>query len=246
MDAQSASDSANVTFLPDGSIFQIFQSQQAFLSSLHQVSLAPAILLAASGIVYLLYGWKIFKVLVVCNALIIGAIFGTHLGLMFNTPNMPLYMAIGGGSLLAMLAWPTMKFAVAIMGALAGSLLGFGVWQYISAATQNAEMARFGWAGALIGLVLLGLLAFILFRVAVISWTAFQGAMMIVAGLVALLLKHQQFQQNVSQALRGNVHLLPLLVGVPAGIGFIFQDAALVKKARKRKRSSSSGASSST
>ncbi|MFW5839978.1 MAG: DUF4203 domain-containing protein, partial [Planctomycetota bacterium] len=226
------------TVVPDGSFFQIFQSQDAFLLSLNQISLAPAILLAASGIVYLLYGWKIFKILVVCNALMFGAIFGTHIGLMFETPNMPLYMAIGGGALLGMLSWPTMKYAVAVMGGLAGALLGFGVWQYVSAATRNVEMARFGWAGALIGLVLLGMLAFILFRVAVIGWTSFQGAMMIVAGLVALLLKHQQFHQNVNQSLQANVHLLPLLIGVPAGIGFIFQDAALVKKSRRRRPSS--------
>ncbi len=231
--------------VPDGSIFEIFRSQSDFIGALEQVSLIPAMLLVASGIVYMLYGWKIFKMLVLINAVLLGAVIGSHLGGLLKTPEMPLYMAIGIGALFAMLAWPTMRYAVSIMGGLAGCLLGYGVWQYIAHATSNLEMTRYGWAGALVGLVFLGLLAFIMFRVAVISWTAFQGAMMSVAGLVALLMKHQTFQANVHSALVGNIHLLPLLVGVPAGIGFIYQDATMVKKSRKKRSSSSSGSSGS-
>jgi hypothetical protein len=220
--------------VPDGSIFEIFRSQSDFIGALEQVSLIPAMLLVASGVVYMLYGWKIFKMLVLINAVLLGAVIGSHLGGLLKTPEMPLYMAIGIGALFAMLAWPTMRYAVSIMGGLAGCLLGYGVWQYIAHATSNLEMTRYGWAGALVGLVFLGLLAFIMFRVAVISWTAFQGAMMSVAG-----------QANVHSALVGNIHLLPLLVGVPAGIGFIYQDATMVKKSRKKRSSSSSGSSGS-
>jgi hypothetical protein len=231
--------------IPNGSLFEIFRSQGNFISALEQVSLLPAVLLVASGIVYMLYGWKIFKMLVVINAILLGAILGSHLGGLLRTPEMPLYMAIGVGALFAMLAWPTMRYAVSIMGGLAGCLLGYGVWQYAAHATDNLEMTRYGWAGALVGLVFLGLLAFIMFRVAVISWTAFQGAMMSVAGLVALLMKHQQFHGDLHAALVSNIHLLPLLVGVPAGIGFIYQDATMVKKTRKKKPAGASSSGSS-
>jgi hypothetical protein len=234
------------TPIPNGGIFAVFRSQSEFISSLEHVEIVPSVLLVVCGVVYMLYGWKIFKALVILNALLLGLVLGSHLGGLLRRPDMPLYMAIGMGALLAMLAWPTMRYAVSIMGALAGSLLGYGIWQYVAHATDNPEMTRYGWAGALVGLVFLGLLAFVVFRVAVISWTSFQGAMMSVAGLVALLLKHHQFHANLQSALLGNVHLLPLLVGVPAGIGFIYQDAKMVKKTRKKKSSSGSSGSSSS
>jgi len=223
------------------SILRLFRSQDDFLSGLSSLSILPAAGLLACGIVYLLYGWKSFKVLVVLNAAVIGVMAGAQLGTLLKQPNMPIYMGIGGGLVLGMLAWPTMKYAVSIMGGLAGSLLGYGIWQYVFHATNKPDLVQHAWAGALMGLIFFGLLAFILFRVAIISWTAFQGAIMSVAGVVAMLLKHNTLGANLNGALTGNIHLLPLIVGVPAGIGFIFQDAALVKKEAKKRKKSSAG-----
>ena len=225
--------------VPGVSLVDVFRSQDSFLASLNSLSIFPALLLAASGVVYLLYGWKVFKGLVIFNALFLGALLGAHLGSLLRNPDMPIYAAIGGGALMAMLAWPTMKYAVCLMGGLAGSLLGFGIWVYAAHATNNVESIRYAWAGAVLGLVVLGLLAFIVFRVTVISWTSFQGAVMVLAGSLALLLKHQQFHESIYRTFSGNVHLLPLLVAVPAGIGFIFQDASAIKKTRKKKPSGS-------
>jgi hypothetical protein len=221
---------------PDVGVFDQFLSQQRYVDTLASTSWLPAILLVACGLVYLFQGWKIFKILVLVNAACLGAILGAHLGNMLQGENMPLYVGLGGAALLSVLAYPTMKYMVSVMGGLAGSLLGYGIWRYAVTALGRRELIAHAWAGALIGLIVLGMLAFVIFRLTVISFTSFQGAVMSVSGVVAMLLKHQEISTVLRNALFTNVHLLPLIVGVPAGIGFIYQDAALVKKVRKRRK----------
>jgi len=41
---------------------------------------------------------------------------------------------------------------------------------------------------------------------------------------------------DLQQSLTNEVHLLPLVIGVPTVIGFAFQYSAVVKKAKKKKR----------
>ncbi|HHH76683.1 MAG TPA: DUF4203 domain-containing protein [Phycisphaerae bacterium] len=217
-------------------ILDMFKSQKNFVDGLTELHIVVGIIFAVAGVVYILYGWKVFKTLVILNAAILGAVAGSHLGALIQKPNMVIYMAVAGGLIFATLAWPTMKFAVSIMGALAGSVLGYGVWKYVVHALSKPELTQHAWAGALIGLVVLGMLAFILFRVAIIAWTSFQGSMMCVMGVLSLLLKYDYVADSINDALTSNIHLLPLLVAVPTGFGFIFQDAALLKKEKKKKK----------
>ena len=51
-----------------------------------------------------------------------------------------------------------------------------------------------------------------------------------------MLLKYQPFSSKLETALIENVHLLPLLIVVPAVIGFAFQNVAVAKKARRKKK----------
>ena len=212
-------------------------SQEQLISSLSGLEPLWACLLLACGLVYLVHGWKIFKVLVALNAAILGVVVGVKLaGLAGGGRNMPLFAAVGGGLLLAALAWPLMKYSISLMGGLAGSFLGFGIWQYAAQLAGRPGLLEYAWTGALVGLVTLGLLGFLVFRFVVITFTAFQGSVMTVAGTVGLLLKYDRVAEPVTNAMLNNVHLLPLLVGVPAVIGFAVQNSAAFKKAKKKKK----------
>ncbi|MFB3892468.1 MAG: hypothetical protein ACE15C_10655 [Phycisphaerae bacterium] len=217
-------------------------SQDEFLNHLTAtMGYLQAILFLACGLVYLLYGWKVFKVLVVVNAAILGALVGAWAGGKAGG-NMPIYGGIAGALLLGALSWPLMKYAVSIMGALAGSVLGYGVWNFITRAA-NSTMDKYAWVGALVGLITLGLLGFIIFRATIIAFTTLQGAIMSVSGALGILLKQEWCSSGVSNALRTNPLLLPLLFVVPAVIGFVVQQTSGGKKGGGKKPSGGGGGS---
>ena len=194
-----------------------------------------AMLLFACGLVYMLQGWKIFKILVIANAAVLGALVGAYLGGMLRGANTWLYTGIAGCLLFAILAWPLMKYAVSLMGGLAGSFLGYSLWFYVSHTINRPELMQYAWVGAVIGLITLGLLAFVVLKAVVIIITSCQGSLMTSAGIVALLMKYEPFREGLEMPLRENTHLVALLIGVPALIGIAFQYSAAAAKSSKKK-----------
>ncbi|MHC4294183.1 MAG: hypothetical protein ACYSTL_01205 [Planctomycetota bacterium] len=211
-------------------------SQAEYVNSLSTMNLGLAIVLLAGGIIYLLNGWKTFKILVIVNAAIVGGLLGIQFGRLLGSENMPLFGGVAGTLLFAVLSWPMMKFAVALMGGLAGSFLGYGMWNYVATATRQEAITQYAWAGALIGLITLGLLAFLVFKLVIMVFTSLQGSLMAVSGLLALLMLVETFRVRLEPTLRSNTHLLVLLLGVPAVIGFAFQYTAMYKKTKKKRK----------
>jgi len=210
-------------------------TQEEYVSWLQTMHLGMAMVLFICGLVYLLQGWKIFKMLVIVNAAVLGAFVGSQLDRLLEGENIALFGTVAGGLLFGVLSWPLMKFAVSIMGGLAGSFLGYGAWQYIATAANRPQMSEHAWAGALIGLITLGLLAVVIFRTVVMIFTSIQGSLMTVSGIVALVIRLEMMRTRLLPSLRSNIHLLVLLVGVPAVIGFAFQYAAISKVLKKKK-----------
>ena len=194
-----------------------------------------SVMLVICGVVYLIYGWKTVKVLVAVNAAFVGVLLGCQLGTVLKGQHMPLIGAVAGAILFGALAWPLLKYAVSLMGGLAGSFLGYGLWHYATAVMDKPHLNEHAWVGALIGLLTLGLLAFIVFRLTVVTFTCIQGAVMVVAGLLSLTMKYEPFRVDLHNSLVANKHLLPLLVIVPAVIGFAIQYAKATKKSAKAK-----------
>jgi len=198
-------------------------------------------ILVALGLLYLLQGWKLYKVLVVVNAAALGVLLGWRLGALLRGANAPLFCGIAGGLLCGALAVPGLKYAVSVMGALAGGFLGYGLWCYVARALGQDALTAHGWAGGLIGLVGLGLLALLAGQTVVMIFTAVQGAGMIVTGMLGLLLPREVLPEEHVNLLRGNHHLLPLILAVPAVIGFAVQLAGVAKKAAKKKKAARAG-----
>jgi hypothetical protein len=206
--------------------FPEIPSQNQLVDSLldlahHQYGTLLAMLLFACGLVYMLQGWKIFKILVVANVAVMGAVVGSYLGSKASGPNTWIFTSIAGAMLLGGLAWPLMKYAVSLLGGLIGSFVGYGLWHYVANAIERPDLLQYTWVGALVGLITLGLLAFVILKFVVMFITSLQGAVMGVGGVLAMLLKYMP--DDLEGPLRDNSHLMVVLIGVPAIIGFVFQ-----------------------
>jgi hypothetical protein len=79
------------------------------------------------------------------------------------------------------------------------------------------------WAGGLIGLVVLGMLSFILFKTSVILFTCVQGAVMFVLGASALFMKYTPWSSEAHDAFSHRPILMPLFVVSIAFLGMIWQ-----------------------
>jgi len=177
---------------------------------------APAFLLVLLGVVYLLFGFYLYKALITFNAAALGALIGLIIGQKFNQP---VIGAVLCGFLAAALTWPQMKYAVALMGGLVGGVIGAGIWQSFGLETAYA------WTGAMMGLIFFGLLSFILYRGSIMMYTSFQGSIMLVFGLLALILKYQEIGLPLASKMTVNSFLLPIFVLIPTILGILYQQA---------------------
>ena len=230
--------------LEPGFMAQLFAgqlpTQAQFIQSLDEMGTLQGLLLLAAGLVYMLYGWKVFKTLVIVNAGLVGLIVGHYLGSL-GSGSMRWFGAIAGAVLLAALAWPLMKYAVSVMGAIAGGVLGYGAWSAIAVSLGRQDLIPYAWAGAVMGLIALGLMAFVILQMTVIIFTSLQGAIMAVGGLLSMLMKHETIRQRLVDSFADNPALLPLLYAVPALIGWALQYATILKKAKKKQKAAGGG-----
>lgn len=188
--------------------------QTDLLTWCQQMTPGVAALLIILGIIYLLFGYQIFKGLVLVNAAVVGAYVGANLG---GDGDPATVCAVVGAVAAAAIAWPTMKYAVALMGGFFGALLGASLWRTLILPPDLV------WAGALVGLMSFGLLSFILFRGSVMMYTSLQGAFMMVFGILGLIYQYQQFAADVTKHLKLEPYWLPAAIFIPAVLGLIFQ-----------------------
>ncbi|MEM9416712.1 MAG: hypothetical protein AAGA29_14730 [Planctomycetota bacterium] len=212
-----------------------------------------AIVFMVAGLVCLLNGYKFYKIATVALIVALGAGLGYWFGLAIQAP--PFIVAGCLGLLLAVMAFPLMKFAVALLGGLSGAFMGANLWAgvcrtfdaayktrvdaYEAAGATGADPANsilgkiamntpadMYWIGALVGLLACGILAFALFKISIHLFTSVSGATIAVFGMIALLLSIDSFRGTVADGLSGSALIIPLLVFVPAVIGFVMQEMA--------------------
>ena len=181
------------------------------------MSPGEATILVIGGLVYLAYGWKAFKGLVTLNAAFVGAFVGALLG---HRGGNWIGGACVGAFVAAAIAFPMMKYAVAMMGGVFGALLGASVWRTVGLEPNLA------WAGAMTGLVAFGLLSFIIFRGSVIMYTSLQGSVMLIFGLLGLVFKYQTLAPEVTRHMTLKPFMLPVAILIPALLGLIYQQTA--------------------
>jgi hypothetical protein len=198
-------------------------TREQFVQYLSGLGIVECILLVLLGLVYLLYGYRYFKAMVIVNAAAIGAIIGAMIGVNMHSRNMPLVLGVVGAIVLALASWPLLKTMVGLLAAAAGWFIGYAAWDVIGRSLSNSEMLASHWAGGLIGAIVLGAMTLIAFTHMVMLFTSLQGASMLFSGVAAVLLTQTDLDESVRRGLLSNQYLILTLVGVPALVGFLFQ-----------------------
>ena len=119
---------------------------------------------------------------------------------------------------------------------LAGGFAGYGLWSYAANIADQPTLAEHAWAGGVLGLVTLGLLGLVIHKTVIMIFSSLQGAVMAISGALALLLKPYGMPDRLRERLTENIHLLPLLFGATALLGFSLQYVAATKKAKKKRK----------
>ena len=216
------------------------------IPELAQLGTIWAIVFLVLGMVCLLNGYKFHKALTIGFMVVLGSLLGYWMGLEIHGP--PFVVAGCVGTLLAVMAFPLMKYAIAMLGGLSGAFIGSNLWaglgRVLDAAAadrvaQQGQEAASGqllvkianfmpadmyWIGALIGLVVCGIAAFALSKITIHLFTSVSGSTIAVLGAIALLLSFDLTQETVASELTKSALVIPMLVFVPAAIGFVLQE----------------------
>lgn len=181
-----------------------------------------ALIAVSFGAVYLFYGWRIFKVITVVCFGMLGLFAGMRVGEMMNSANSVLWGGVIGLAVLAAISIPLMKWAVSILGAVAGGIITSAIW-YACGLPQ-----QFLWAGAIIGIIAGGMISFIVFRIAVMLFTSLGGAALIIVGILALLYRYELHQSEKADFIRSLVFnydwFLPVVMIFATFVGMLIQN----------------------
>jgi len=193
--------------------------------------LEAGLLLAPIGLVFLLYGFKLYKWLVSVVFAGIGAAAGMALTSYLGWD--VLLGAIAGALVLGLMAWPLHR---------AGwGLLGGAVFGVVAALLMKTQTPNVTFTAIVAGVAFVGgfVLTLVLMRPLIILVTAVLGAAVLVQGALRLSLIQPSVGDPVMRTLEDKPYLAAILVALPALVGFILQwrdTAAKGKAAAKRKK----------
>ena len=191
--------------------------QADLLAECRNMHAGVAVVLIFAGVIFLLWGFHAFKFLVTLNAVILGAWVGAAVG---NHTGATIPAALIGAFVAAVLTWPLMKYAVAIMGGLIGMAIGMSLWR---TAGLDPEFAA---SGGGMGLIFFGMLSFILFRTSVMMFTSLQGSLMLIFGILGVIYKIQNVDGSVIDTrLTMSPLIMPMAIGIATVCGIIYQNS---------------------
>ncbi|MHC4141457.1 MAG: hypothetical protein ACYSUF_06095 [Planctomycetota bacterium] len=188
------------------------------MGSLASMHIVWASVLVVVGALCVLNGYRWHKYVIVICAFLGGLALGHLLSQQMGQSKIVM-AAIG--LLCAVIATPMLRIAVAVFGGLTGAFIGANAWTAFSA-SPDAHLA-----GAGMGFIALGMLAFIMYRLVIVLFTAIGGAAMVVVGGVTLLLHVPGWETAIEQSLSTHPLLLSLLVAVAAVTGVVLQHSAM-------------------
>ena len=205
-------------------LFNVDEAKLSLYEMISELHWLYAMLLLSVGVVYMLYGWRIFRALVVISFGFIGMFLGMLSADKISTnEHALLWGGVIGMALFAMIAVPLMKWCVSVLGAMAGGILTSGIW--IALDLSDAYLP----AGFIVGFIAGGLISFIMLKVSVMLFTSLGGSLITVTGLLALLYQYDVRVSNPMTFYTYNMILthawfLPLAVIIPTIAGMFVQN----------------------
>ena len=173
------------------------------------------------AVIFILYGWRLFRLLVALNFLYLGMYLGRYAGSQSNQPNIILLCGVLGAIFCLSMTYPFMKYCVAILGGMAGAAIGGALWKGF------AGMDNLILAGALAGMVAGAFLAFSSFKYTVMMFTSVQGSTMLIVGIMAILKNQTPFASVMKQYLIDMPMNLPALLLCSVIMGIFIQKKML-------------------
>lgn len=168
------------------------------------------------GVVWLFYGWRVFKILTtICFSL-----FGLFIGVYINRHLIEgdvVWLSILFMLLFGFGAVWFMKWSVSALGGAAGAVMASGVWM---ACGFNQNLV---WAGAMVGFVGGAMLSFIVFKAAVMMFTCLGGSLLSVTGVLAIMYTYLDVGPRLQQLIFNHRWFLPFMIITPMIVGMIVQ-----------------------
>lgn len=198
---------------------------QAFWEQITSLNIVEALTFLSFGTICLFYGWRVFKILVVINFGLAGLMLGMAVIERINGLDNQLAGGLICMGLFAVLSVPLMRWAISILGAVAGAILTAGLW-YACGLTE-----QYIWAGALVGFIAGGMISFIIFKAAVMLFTSLWGSGLVVVGALAVLHIYPKTSTQVEYIVFNYKWFLPTVLIVPTALGVALQNQ-FVKKSK--------------
>lgn len=191
------------------------------IPALHQIHPVWAGLFVVVGALFLINGFRWHKGIIILLSAGLGAVLGMWVGDRMGGARIAAGASLA--VLFAILALPGLRFAAALFGGLAGAFFGANAWTAFGGDPALHQV------GSLIGLLVLGMLAFISFRLVIVMLTAIGGGTLVVLGGLALTLQVGSWDDSITRSLNENHLILPLIVAVAAAISVVVQQGGGVK-----------------
>jgi len=181
------------------------------------LNLVEALTFICFGVVCLLYGLRVFKILVIISFALIGLFVGVWTNKLLIGGN-EIWLGVICMAIFAFLSVPLMRWAVSILGAAAGGILTGGGWYAVGLPEQYIV------AGVIIGVVAGGMISFIIFKVAVVLFTSLGGSVLMAVGVLALLYLYPQTKEWLEQMVFAQKWFLPAALAIPTAVGLFVQN----------------------
>ena len=191
---------------------------ESFWAYITSLNLVEAVTFMSFGVVCLFYGWRVFKVLAVIAFALLGAFLGVAVTNKIVGLNNQLVGGLVGMGILAVLSVPLMRWAVCVLGAVAGGILTSGIW-YACGLPE-----RYIWAGALVGMVAGGMISFIIFKIAVVLFSSLGGSALMVMGVLAVLYRYMNTDGQIERLVCEQKWFVPVALIIPTIAGIILQN----------------------
>lgn len=219
-------------------IVQIGDSPADYIfNQVNALSVLGAIAAICFGVVYILYGWRIFSIFVVLAFSIAGTFAGLLIGRLIanqtgaETSNYETIAGVAGLLVFGILSIPLMKICLRLLGMLAGAVIAAGVAYSLSVSQMYMIIA------GVVGLIIGAVLSFMLFKLVVSLTTSLGGALAAVIGALGLVNIYEQSVSGtdfVHRALYEQQWMVPAAVLVLMFAGMIIQSRLGIVPAQKK------------
>lgn len=203
---------------------------EELLAQLQQLPVMGAVAGLVIGLVVMVWGLRLYKIVVVFSAAGLGVMGGLRLGEWIGWP----WMTAGVAAVvLGVAAWPLLRLATAMLFGVAGAMIAGVIWMQIQHPVPPPEPASFplsAWLVMVPTFAVLSLITAVFFNYAVTLYTSLQGAVMVLACVSSLVMKHDDLGAGFQETAARHRLLLPVIALVLSFIGTCVQLTLTSKK----------------